>query len=141
MDDDFNAAGALAALSGLFTRLNELTDRPPVKDKALVGRTLRALREDVRRVSGVLGLFEDEPNQWLLRRRERAVKERGIDVAEVERLINERCEARKAKNFARADWLRNELKTRGVEIMDTAGGTVWKVALPAADAIPPTEED
>ncbi|MDY7225250.1 cysteine--tRNA ligase [Hyalangium rubrum] len=134
MDDDFNAPNGLAALSGLFGLMNELTDKPPVKDKALVGRTLQALREDVRKVSGVLGLFEDEPAQWLLRRRERAVRERGIDVAEVDRLIAERNEARKAKNFAEADRLRTELKAKGVEIMDTAAGTTWKVAAPATEA-------
>ena len=133
MDDDFNAPHGLAALSGLFGLMNELTDKPPVKDKPLVGRTLQALREDVRKVSTVLGLFGDDPAQWLLRRRERAVRERGIDVAEVERLITERNEARKAKNFAEADRLRGELKTKGVEIMDTAGGTTWKVAPPPAE--------
>jgi cysteinyl-tRNA synthetase len=133
MDDDFNCPHGLASLSGLFGLMNELTDKPPVKDKALVGRTLQALREDVRKVSGVLGLFGDDPGQWLLRRRERAVRERGIDVAQVERLITERNEARKAKNFAEADRLRNELKTKGVEIMDTAGGTTWKVAPPAPE--------
>lgn len=130
MDEDFNTAGALGALSGLFATMNELTDKPPVKDKPLVGRTLQALREDVRKASEVLGLFEDEPVQWLLRRRERAVKERGIDVAEVERLLQARVDARKAKDFAQADRLREELKSKGVEIMDTPGGTVWKVASP-----------
>jgi cysteinyl-tRNA synthetase len=128
MDDDFNSAGALGVLSGLFAQLNELTDKPPVKDKALVGRTLQALRESVRKVSGVLGLFEDDPAQWLLRRRDRAVKERGLDVMKVEQLIQARNDARKAKNFAEADRVREELKGLGVEIMDTAGGTVWKVA-------------
>ncbi len=133
MDDDFNTAGALGALSGLFAQLNELLDKPPVKDKPLVGRTLQALRETVRKVSGVLGIFEDDPAQWLLRRRERAVRERGIDVAKVEQLLQARVEARKAKNFAQSDRLREELKALGVELMDTAAGTVWKVAPPAPE--------
>lgn len=128
MDDDFNTAGGLGSLSGLFGLMNELTDKPPVKDKALVGRTLQALREDVRRVSSVLGLFEDAPDAWLLRRRERAVRERGIDVADVERLLGERTAARAAKDFAAADRVRSELKQKGVEIMDTPAGTTWKVA-------------
>lgn len=128
MDDDFNTAGALGALSGLFAMMNELMDKPPVKDKAQVGRTLQVLREDVRKVSGVMGLFEDDAAQWLLRRRERAVQERGIDVAKVEQLIQARTDARKAKNFAEADRVRDELKGLGVEIMDTPGGTAWKVA-------------
>jgi cysteinyl-tRNA synthetase len=133
MDDDFNTAGALGSLSGLFAQLNELLDKPPVKDKPLVGRTLQALRETVRKVSGVLGIFEDDPAQWLLRRRERAVRERGIDVAKVEQLLQARAEARKAKNFAESDRLREELKALGVESMDTAAGTVWKVAPPAPE--------
>ncbi|WP_414641444.1 cysteine--tRNA ligase [Archangium sp.] len=137
MDDDFNSAGALGVLSGLFALMNELTDKPPVKDKALVGRTLQALREDVRKVAGVLGLFEDEPARWLLRRRERAVKERGLDVAKVEQLIQARNDARKAKDFAEADRVREALKGLGVEIMDTAGGTVWKVA-PASTSEQPS---
>ncbi|AKQ67495.1 Cysteinyl-tRNA synthetase [Myxococcus hansupus] len=128
MDDDFNSAGGLGSLSGLFGMMNELADKPPVKDKALMGRTLQALREDVRRVSGVLGLFEDAPDAWLLRRRERAVRERGIDVADVERLLGERTAARAAKDFAAADRVRSELKQKGVEIMDTPAGTTWKVA-------------
>ena len=134
MDDDFNTAGALGALSGLFAQLNELLDKPPVKDKPLVGRTLQALRETVRKVSGVLGIFEDDPAPWLLRRRERAVRERGIDVAKVEQLLQARADARKAKDFAESDRLREELKALGVELMDTAAGTVWKVAPPAPEA-------
>ncbi|RKG84625.1 cysteine--tRNA ligase [Corallococcus terminator] len=132
MDDDFNTAGALGALSGQFGLMNELTDKPPVKDKALVGRTLQVLREQVREASRVLGLFEDDPVDWLLRRRDRAVRERGIDVAEVDRLLAERTAARAAKDFAAADRVRTTLKERGVDIMDTPGGTSWKVAAPAS---------
>lgn len=130
MDDDFNSAGALGVLSGLFTHLNELMDRPPVKDKALVERTLHALREDVRRVSSVLGLFEDAPEAWLLRRRDRAVLERNLDVAQVEQLLARRAAARASKDFAEADRLRLALQALGVEVMDSAKGSSWKVAAP-----------
>ncbi len=127
VDDDFNFAGALGVLSGLFGAINELTDKPPVKDKPMVGRTLKALRGGVAEISKVLGLFEDEPGAWLLRRRDRQVKAKGIDAAKVEALIAERKAAREKKDFAAADTLRGNLKTLGIDIMDTPQGTTWKV--------------
>ncbi|HLL54653.1 MAG TPA: cysteine--tRNA ligase [Myxococcaceae bacterium] len=127
MDDDFNVAGALAPVQALFAAMNELTDKPPVKDKALVGRTLQALREEVRSLSPALGLWADGPSAWLLRRRDRAVTQRGIDRAKVEALIAERQQARAAKNFAESDRLRDELKGLGVDVKDTPAGPTWKV--------------
>ena len=131
MDDDFNTSGALAALSGLFTALNELLDRPPVKDKAQVVRTLRLLRADLEAISQAMGLLRDVPADWLLRRRDRAVAQRGLDVAQIEALLLERKDARSQKDFARADAVRDTLARMGVEVMDTAAGTTWKV-LPGA---------
>jgi cysteinyl-tRNA synthetase len=128
MSDDFNFAGALSAVSGVFAELNFLMDRPPVKDKALIGRTLAALREVVREMSKALGLFEVAPAEWLKARRERQVKARGIDVGKVEAAIATRNAARTSKNFEEADRIRAELKAMGVEIMDTPRGTEWKVA-------------
>ncbi len=127
MSDDFNFSGALAALSGLFNEVNLLCDKPPVKDKAVVGRTLVALRAAVGRLASVLGLFQDEPAAWLLRRRERLVVARGIDTAKVDALIAQRQAARAAKDFAEADRLRGELKAMNVELMDTPAGATWKV--------------
>ncbi|MFZ5441938.1 MAG: cysteine--tRNA ligase [Myxococcota bacterium] len=127
MSDDFNFSGALGVLSGLFAEINLLTDKPPVKDKPLVGRTLLALREVVRKIASALGLFESDPSAWLLARRDRQVRARGIDVANVEAQIKARNDARAAKNFAEADRLRAELKAGGIEIMDTPAGTTWKV--------------
>ena len=128
LDDDFNAAGALGAVSGLFAAMNELNEKPPVKDKAMVARTLAALREQVRKISSVLGLFEDDPSKWLARRRDRAVRERGLDAAKVQGLVDARQKARAAKDFPEADRVRAELKAMGVEIMDGPSGTSWKVS-------------
>ncbi len=128
MSDDFNFPGALGALSGLFAELNLLADKPPVKDKALVGRTLLALRGVVTSISGALGLFESNPGEWLLGRRARQVKAKGLDAAHIEGLIEQRRAARAAKDFAESDRVRDALKALGVETMDSPSGTTWKVA-------------
>jgi cysteinyl-tRNA synthetase len=128
MDDDFNVPGALGAVSAMFNAMNELTDKPPVKDKALVGRTLAAQRAVIAKVSGVLGLFADAPADWLLRRRARQVQRKGLDVAQIEALIAQRQAARAAKDFAASDRLRDELKALGVEVRDLPTGPEWKVA-------------
>jgi cysteinyl-tRNA synthetase len=127
MDDDFNCAGAMSSVSGAFAALNELADKPPVKDKQVVGRTLAALRAGVAAMGKVLGLLDDAPSAWLSRRRDRLVAAKGIDRAKVEALIAERELARKARDFARADAIRGELKALGVEVLDGPQGTSWRV--------------
>jgi len=127
MADDFNTAEALGGLADAFAMMNELCEKPKVKDKAAVARTLVRLREDVQTVGKVLGLFHQEPKSFLLRRRERKAAQLGLDPAKVEGLIADRAAARKNKDFAAADRVREELKTLGVEIMDTPAGTTWKV--------------
>ncbi len=49
-----------------------------------------------------------------------------MPVEEIERLIEERREARRARNFARADEIRRELEARGIMLEDSAAGTRWK---------------
>jgi cysteinyl-tRNA synthetase len=127
MDDDFNVPGALAAVSGLFAAINELLDKPPAGDRRAVARTLRALREDVGRIGEALGMLEDVPAEWLMRRRDRLLAQKAIDRGQVELLIAQRTAARGRKEFAEADRIREELRRMGVEIMDTPAGTTWKV--------------
>ena len=79
----------------------------------------------------MLGLFEDDPAQWLLRRRDRAVQRAGHRRGEGGAAASPaRDEARKAKDFAEADRMRGELKALGVEIMDTPGGHHVEGGLP-----------
>ena len=128
MADDFNAAEALGGLAQAFSLMNELCERPKSKDKATVVRTLARLRAEVTGIGEVLGLFGQDPKAFLLRHREKAAARRCIECCRVEQLIEERTAARKAKDFAAADRIREELKGMGVEIMDTPAGTTWKCA-------------
>jgi cysteinyl-tRNA synthetase len=103
MDDDFNTPGAVAVLFDLAAAVN----RGQTADAAL----LKAL-------GGVLGLLQQAPRDYL----------RGgaaLDAAAIDQRIAERSAAKKARDFARADRIRDELAALGVELKDSAQGTTW----------------
>jgi cysteinyl-tRNA synthetase len=127
MDDDFNTAAAIGHLSDLTRFANELLEKPKGVDKQKAARTLRRLRSHLSEAGSVLGLFQAQPDEWLSRQRSKAASLRGIDPERVAALIVERSEARKAKDFARADRVRETLRELGVVLEDTAHGTRWKV--------------
>ena len=133
VSDDFNFPGGIGALSDLFKELNLLTDpkTSPVKDKAVLGRTLVALREVARKISGALGLFEVSASDWLLARRDRLVIAKGIDRKKIDEMVAARDAARALKTkegYAESDRIRAEAKAMGVEMMDSPTGTTWKIA-------------
>jgi cysteinyl-tRNA synthetase len=126
LDDDFNAAAVLGLLAEAFTAANVLADRKGKKspqDRA----ELAGFARDARRVGEELGILQRPPAEALLALREKAASRRGIDPALVERRIAERAEARRTKDFARSDALRDELSAMGVALMDGPQGTAWKV--------------
>ncbi len=127
MADDFNAAEALGLLAAPFALMNQLCERPRGKKGRDADRTLFALRDAVKSIGAVLGLLHQDPEAYLLRRRARKAAARGIDEAEVESMIEARAQARRERDFARADGVRDALRAKGVELMDAPQGTSWKV--------------
>ena len=126
MDDDFNAAQALGVLFETVRAANrflaETKDITPLS-LSLVARARHLFIE----AGGVLGLFTALPAVWL--EGVKAAKACQIDMApdEIERLIAERAEARKAKNFKRGDEIRDSLLEKGIQLLDSAQGTTWNV--------------
>ncbi|MBL9002716.1 MAG: cysteine--tRNA ligase [Myxococcales bacterium] len=129
LDDDFNTPVALSEWQeglGLANRVLDGKITPPLA-KDVRRRTLERLRADLRRAASVLGLLESDPAAYLSAHRIRRVAARGLDQARIESLIADREAARRSKDFARADSLRGELLTLGVEVMDTPTGPRWRV--------------
>jgi cysteinyl-tRNA synthetase len=126
LDDDFNAPQVLGVLAEAFTAANALADRKGKKAPEEKAK-LAAFARDVREVAATLGVLRRPPAEALLALRSRAAARRGIDPAAVEAKLAERAEARKGKDFARSDAIRDELLAMGVALMDGPQGTTWKV--------------
>ena len=108
MEDDFNTADAIAAIFELVKFANTTADETSSQayDSALLERIVH--------LSDVLGII--------------VVKEEELLAEDIEALIEERQAARKAKNFQRADEIRNELLEKGIILEDTREGVKWKRA-------------
>jgi cysteinyl-tRNA synthetase len=127
MEDDFNTAAAIGHLYDAFVLSNKLLDDAKALPKPQRQQTLAAIARDARGIGETLGIMRRPPAEFLLARRGRLCARRGIDPAAVEAKIAERSAARVAKDFGRADELRAELKTTGVDLMDGPTGTAWRV--------------
>lgn len=106
MDDDFNAANGITVVYELAKWLN-LASEDPETDLALLAAGLAKFSEWLT----IFGIY--------------FVSEELLDE-EIEQLINERIAARKAKDFARSDQIRDELKEQGIILEDTPQGTRWR---------------
>ena len=128
LDEDFNTAGAYAALQQGLGLANRLLDGKLPAPKDVKRRSLEQLARDLAVAASVLGLLEADPATWLAAHRLRRAAAKGIDSVAVETRIADRAAARAARDFARSDLIRDELKQGGVELMDGASGTTWRVA-------------
>ena len=106
MEDDFNTADAIAAIFELVKYVNTN------KTDELSGKAAKSLYEILKQLCDILGIIIEK-------------KEELLD-ADIEALIEERKQARKAKNFARADEIRKELADKGIILEDTRQGVTWK---------------
>jgi len=75
----------------------------------------------------VLGLFAQSPRAFFEERRRRRLQALPISLEEIERLVAERAEARRRKDWARADRIRDQLASYGIRLQDTPEGTRWDV--------------
>ena len=125
MDDDFNTVLAIANLHIIFKYVNNIMKSAKKSNKHIVANTLEKVLKDLKSVYKILGFFEQEPEDFLAEIKEKYIKKLNIDVKDVEAQISERAEAKKSKDFEKADAIRNELEEKGILVKDTREGTIW----------------
>lgn len=132
LDEDLNAPAAVAILQEVAKAANDLCDlaQKRRKDPRFWGSATLLAHEALdafRSCTGVLGLLQCTPAEFMARSQERRLHLRKLERAFIEEKLRERDAARIAKDFARADDVRKDLLALGVEILDTPTGTSWRV--------------
>ena len=109
MDEDFGTPEAVAVLFELAAQVN-------------IGKS-PALSALLKALGGCLGLLQGEPTAFL-----QSGVAQGLDETTIQARIQERSEAKKAKNFALADDIRQALLAQGIVLKDSPAGTTWEAA-------------
>ncbi|WP_411687957.1 cysteine--tRNA ligase [Acinetobacter indicus] len=119
MRDDFNTAEAIAVLFEVNKELNRALKEENAEQAAIFYTTLRHL-------TNILGLVQHSVDEFL--KSDIGQDALGLTEEQIEDLIQQRKDAKKEKNFARADEIRQSLLDQGVVLEDTRQGTVWRRA-------------
>jgi cysteinyl-tRNA synthetase len=123
MDDDFNTAAALSYIFELSKEINRMVEKKDESATALIA-SAEAVFESL---AGTLGLLGDNLESLESREKIRHLTRMGLDASFVEGAINDRVEARKSRNFQKADEIRDMLAEKGIMLLDTPKGTQWRI--------------
>ena len=127
MDNDFNTARAIAQLFDAVKVLNKvvraLPGAPSQQDLDVLHGTGRKIRE----LAGIMGLLVEDPVAHTKAVQDKLLEKIDLDVETIERMILERNVARRNKDWAKGDIIRDDLLAMGVELKDGPEGTTWQV--------------
>ena len=126
MDDDFNSPVAISEIGAAFKFMNDFlaAKKPKLKQKVYV---LVETAKRVKRCAAVFNLLRKPPVEALANIQDYLIRSKNIDIERVKSLVQERNDVRAAKNWARADELRDILNQESIALMDGPNGTEWFV--------------
>jgi cysteinyl-tRNA synthetase len=123
MDDDFNTALALASVFELSKMINRMVDDC---DESCFPSVFYA-RDALVKLANEIGLLNDGPDSFAEKEKARDLSRVGLDAPAIEKMIEERVQARKNKDYKRSDEIRDTLAGKGVLLKDTPKGTEWRI--------------
>jgi cysteinyl-tRNA synthetase len=127
MDDDFNTAQALGYFYELQRHLNRLLDYSKGHPTEEILSMMKHGSAQLLELASIFGLFREDPGTYLKEQRKEGLKKLTLSEEEILRFLEERKQARKDRNWKKADEIRNDLLSRGIVLDDTPTGTQWKI--------------
>jgi cysteinyl-tRNA synthetase len=127
MDDDFNTARGIGILFDTVRNANRELDEYKESLPLESEKELQADHADILRIGRILGILTESPKTYFDKKRTDALKQQSLDPAGIDKMVQERTEARKSKEWEKADNIRNKLLEMNIIIEDRTDGTIWKV--------------
>jgi len=127
MNDDFNTARGIGIIFEAVRTINRLLDRHENNLSGQIRQTIASGLADVLRIGNILGILLDSPAVYFDKKQKKILEQKAVDPAMIEKLVEKRDAARKAKDWATADQIRDQLAEMDVAIEDRPDGTVWKI--------------
>ncbi len=127
MDDDFNSARGIGILFDTVRNANRELDKYKESLPLDSEKKLHDDHADILRIGRILGILTESPKTYFDKKRTDALKQQSLDPAAIDKMVQERTEARKSKEWEKADKIRKMLQEMNIIIEDRPDGTIWKV--------------
>ncbi len=127
MNDDFNTARGIGVLFGAVRDINRLLDEKTGTLSVEFEKTIQSGRSDILKIGSILGILSESPQTYFDNKKTFSLSKESIDPAKVDQMVKERFEARKSKDWEKADFIRKQLEDMNIKLEDGPEGTVWKV--------------
>ena len=130
MNDDFNTAQGIGILFDVVRNINRLLDQTNQTMQSDDIENRQSIHNEclnIIKMGNILGLLTESPHAYFKQKKEKVIDKESIDAKMIESMIQERQDARKSKDFKKADEVRDRLKEMNIEIEDRPDGTIWKM--------------
>ena len=127
MDDDFNTAQGLGILFDAARIINKICQQLPPQPSQEDSKLLKDVGGLIKKLAGIMGLLQEDAREYLTQQKTTMLQNLAISEQEILGLIQERKDARTAKDWARGDSIRDQLLAKGIELKDGADGTTWEI--------------
>ncbi len=130
MNDDFNTAQAIGVLFDSVRNLNRFLDESGPMGKTDDIENCQVIHNEclnIMKMGNILGLPAVSPATYFKQKKDKIINKQSFDAEMIEQMIQQRQDARKAKDFKKADEIRDRLKEMNIEIEDRPEETIWKV--------------
>ena len=119
LNDDLNTPAALAVIFGLIRQFNE---KSSMEETAIYAQLIETI---IIKYGKLMSLFQESPAEFLNKLDDIFLKKNNLKKEDINQLVSARTEARKNKDFKKADEIRQQLLDMGIEVKDSPSGTTW----------------